>query len=86
LIPTDPVLLVGGTVNLQARLVFNDLSGLDVTQDSVWTSSAPDVASVENTPGRCGLLLGLTPGTAKLFARAGTKVGWTTVTVLERSA
>ncbi len=83
--PADPVLLVGGVVALQARLVLTDLSGLDVTQDAVWTSSAPAVARFETSPGRRqrGHLTALAPGVADLFASAGGKVGWTTVTVLE---
>ena len=39
--PADPVLIVGGVVSLQARLVFSDLSGLDVTDDAVWTLVGP---------------------------------------------
>lgn len=81
--PADPVLLVGGAVSLQARLILSDLSALDVTEDAVWTSSAPDVAVVETSPGQRGRLMGVAPGRAKLFASAGGKVGWTTVTVLE---
>lgn len=80
--PADPVLLVGGVVSLHARLVFSDLSGLDVTEEVVWTTSAPEVAHVEVRPGLGGRLVGLAPGGAKLFASADGKVGWTTVTVL----
>lgn len=80
--PSDPVLTVGGMVTLQARLVFSDLSGLDVTEDAVWTSSAPEVASVETNAGRRGRLTASLPGVAMVGASAGGKVGWTTVTVL----
>jgi hypothetical protein len=80
--PTDPVLLVGGVVIPQARLVFSDLSGLDVTEDVVWTCSAPAVAQLEPGPGRRSRLVGRAPGVAKLFATAGGTMGWTTVTVL----
>ncbi|HEY6548969.1 MAG TPA: hypothetical protein VI589_13730 [Vicinamibacteria bacterium] len=80
--PADPILIVGGTVELKARLVRSDLSGFDVTEDAVWASSAPQVAFVETTPGVRGRLSALAPGIARLFASAGGKVGWTTVTVL----
>ena len=72
-----------GVVNLQARLVFSDLSGLDVTEEAAWTSSAPDIAFVDANPGRRGRLIGISAGVARLFASAGGKVGWTTVTVLK---
>ena len=75
--------MVGGVVSLEARLVFSDLSGLDVTEDAIWTSSAPEVALVEARPGAGGRLVGLAPGAARLFASAGGKVASTTVTVLE---
>ena len=80
--PADPALMVGGVVRLQARLVLSDLSGLDVTEDAVWTSAAPDIAFVDTNPGQRGRLIGISPGVAKLIASAGGKVGWTTVTVL----
>ncbi|HVQ30098.1 MAG TPA: hypothetical protein VMV21_10990 [Vicinamibacteria bacterium] len=80
--PAEPVLMVGGVVNLQARLVLSDLSGLDVTTDAVWTSSAPDVALVEARPGSGGRLIALAPGAARLSASAGGKVASTVVTVL----
>lgn len=81
--PADPVVMTRGVVNLQARLVFSDLSGLDVTEEAAWTSSAPDIAFVDANPGRRGRLIGISAGVARLFASAGGKVGWTTVTVLE---
>ena len=75
--------MVGGVVNLKARVVFSDLSGQDVTEEAGWTSSAPDVAFVDASPGQRGRLIGLAPGVAKLFASSNGKVGWTIVTVLE---
>jgi hypothetical protein len=79
--PADPVLMVGGVVALQARLVFSDLNVVDVTEAASWTSSAPEVAT-PTARGPCGRFVARAPGTARLFASAGGKVGWTTVTVL----
>lgn len=81
--PADPFLIVGGRAALRARLVFADLSGLDVTEEAEWTSSAPAIATFDTRPAARGHLKALAPGVVNLFASAGGKVGWTTVTVLE---
>lgn len=69
-------------MSLQARLVFSDLSGKDVTVDTVWTSSAPEVATVDPAPGQPGRFRAVAPGVARIFASAGGKAASTTLTVL----
>lgn len=59
----------GGTVPVEARLL--DARGDELPGDVEWSSRVPDVAGVAPAGPATGRVRGLTPGTARIEARAG---------------
>ena len=78
--PAAPSLAAGTTTQLTATGTYTDATTADLTGQVTWTSSAPQVATVDNATHR-GLVRGATAGTAELTASLGSISGHTTVTV-----
>jgi len=66
---------------LVAKGTYSDGNVLDVTSLTSWTSTAPGVATVGNTGGTKGVVLGLAPGTAEIQAASGGFVAKAAITV-----
>jgi hypothetical protein len=62
--PSPVTLVVGKTQQLQAVAAYSSGQRLDVTQQGIWSSSAPMVASVATTPGDRGLVTAVSAGSA----------------------
>ncbi len=69
--PEGPSLGVGDEVSLTLSGTFDDGSVQDLTESAAWSSDAPDVAQVGNTPGRRGVVTGLAIGEALVGASFG---------------
>src|SRR5262245_11407452 len=76
--PVDPEVPIGGTQPFMATGQFSDGTFEDVTNEVVWSSLDPAVASVTKD----GLATGVNQGTATISASSGTVVDETTLTVL----
>ncbi len=75
--PVNPSLLVPGTQQFTATGTYSDNSTQDLTNAAAWTSSSPDVASINFT----GLASGLTAGVTTISATYQSVSGATTLTV-----
>ena len=75
--PADPVLAVGGTQQLTATGTYTDGSTADVSQWVNWSSSNPEIVSVNQD----GLAWGVALGTATITAQSGETSQSFTVTV-----
>lgn len=75
--PTNPTVAKGFTKQLTATGIFSDNSTQNLTTQVTWSSSAPAVATINNT----GLAATLNVGTSLLTAISGTISGSTTLSV-----
>jgi trimeric autotransporter adhesin len=79
--PTNPVAAKGTTVKFKAVATFSDASVQDITTQATWASDKLAVAQVSNSAPDNGLASAVSPGTAKISATLGGKIGMTTLTV-----
>jgi hypothetical protein len=79
--PTMVSIEAGRTIGVKAMAHYTDGSLKDVSELSMWTSSAPTFASVSNSTGIKGQVKGLTNGTATITATFGTFTATGTVLV-----
>ncbi len=77
--PVAPVLAVGDSLRIQARMVA--LGGVPVETAVSWRSEVDSVAVVR-ADGRFAVIRALRPGTTRLLAEADGKVGTATLTVV----
>lgn len=70
--------LIGDTVDYRATAIFADGSSQDVTLNSLWSSSAPAIASISTV----GAARALSAGNTTISATAGGKTGLSTLAVL----
>jgi hypothetical protein len=75
--PTGFNLPVGSTQQMTATGTYNDGSTKTLTSGVVWTSSAPNVATISSS----GNVSGVAAGTATITAQSGTITGTATITV-----
>jgi trimeric autotransporter adhesin len=73
-VPANP-LAAGAMVSLTATGVFTDGTRQDVTSQATWTSSAPSIATVEDTGATKGRVTAVAAGTFTVSATVGTIVG-----------
>ena len=66
--PTNPSIANGLTDALKATGIYTDQSTHDLTSSVTWSSSAPGVATVSNSPGSIGLVSTVTPGSTTISA------------------
>lgn len=64
IIPNNPKVALGGTLQLKALGYYSDGSSNDVTSLVTWLESSPNVAIISNTQGSNGLVTPLTNGTS----------------------
>jgi hypothetical protein len=74
---------LGVTAQFTARGQFSDGVFRSVTDQVVWTSGAPDVASISNTQGSRGMLTARAIGTAQITATLTGVTGAATATVTD---
>ncbi len=67
--PANINLPIGLSQQFVATAIFSDNTTLDVTTDVTWTSDSESNASIANTSGASGLLLGLTKGSVNIKAQ-----------------
>ena len=79
--PTNPSLASGLTDALKATGIYTDESTHDLTSSVNWSSSAPGVASISNSPGSNGLATAVTPGATTITASLGGISGSNNLTV-----
>lgn len=79
--PARPSVAQGTWRTLAAVGTFSDGASVDLTEQALWASDAPQVASVSNIPGQRGLLRGLSTGEAGVSVVIGTVTGRTRATV-----
>ncbi|MHB8876990.1 MAG: beta strand repeat-containing protein, partial [Myxococcaceae bacterium] len=79
--PTNPSVAKSTTVQLLATGTYSDSTTQDVTPSAVWTSADAGVAAVSDAPGSKGLVMGVSPGIASVFATVAGSSGVTAVSV-----
>ena len=67
--PPAAVLATGTALPVAVTLVTSSGDSVDVTDDAVWSSTAPRISIVTNAPGQQGTLLGRAAGSATVTAR-----------------
>ena len=83
--PPSPTIAVGSTQQFTATGTYSDASTQNITTSVNWTSSAPGVATISNSPGKQGLATGAGAGTSTITATLGV-TGSTTLTVTQSSS
>jgi trimeric autotransporter adhesin len=81
IIPPDPSIAKGTTVQLMATGIFSDQTSEDLTSQVSWTSADNSIAQVSDAAGTNGLVTGTGVGGATMFATLEGVSGSTTVTV-----
>jgi uncharacterized protein YjdB len=81
LTPATGNLVAGTTRQFVATGIFSDATKQDMTAWVTWSSSAPSVATVDNTSGACGLVAGVAAGSTTITGTLGDVSGSATVTV-----
>jgi len=76
-LPSNPSLLPGQTLQFNATGIFSDNTTANITSTVFWMSNNPSVASISSG----GLATASSPGTTNITAMAGTVSGSTTLTV-----
>jgi 6-phosphogluconolactonase (cycloisomerase 2 family) len=71
LTPANPSVQVGNRLQLTAIGNFNDGSTTDLTTQTIWSSSNPNVATISNTLGSQGHVTGVAEGTTTITANSG---------------
>lgn len=79
--PAQPSVAQGTTRALSALGTFSDGTSVDLTEQALWVSDAPSIATVSNIPGQRGLLRGVATGGAGVAAMLAGVSGRTGVTV-----
>ena len=79
--PNSPTINVGTTQQLTATGTYSDNSMQNVTTMATWSSSNPAVATVSNSAGTQGQVIGLSAGMTTITAMVGSVSGTATVTV-----
>ncbi|WP_305042088.1 Ig-like domain-containing protein [Geoalkalibacter sp.] len=69
--PEAPSLAQGLGLQLSATGTFSDASNQDLTFDAAWSSAAPTIAEVGDSPAEKGRLRGLSPGSTDITASFG---------------
>jgi RHS repeat-associated protein len=77
----NPLRVAGESLNFTATAVFTDGTSADVTLASLWDTSAPAVASVDNT----GSARALTAGPSTISAKVNGVTGQSILTVVARN-
>jgi hypothetical protein len=75
--PASISINVGSSEQFTAVATYSDGTSHDITQSATWTSSTPDVASVNST----GLAIGMLAGMTTVSASAGSVTGSASLTV-----
>ncbi len=75
--PADPCIPAGSSRRFTAAALYNDRKTADVSNTCEWSSSAPEIASID----AAGLATGLCAGTAIITATFDCVSGNTSVTV-----
>jgi hypothetical protein len=75
IVPAQARIPVGLYLPYRATGVYNDQTTRDLTDLATWSSSAPAVADVSNSPGTKGLARGLAAGDATIRASFGGQTG-----------
>ncbi|MHB1653749.1 MAG: Ig-like domain-containing protein [Desulfitobacteriaceae bacterium] len=84
--PSSTTVPIHGTKPLSAQWVFADKSTFDVTNQAVWESTTPGVATVGTiSTGNPGLVTGIAPGTSTVTANAYGFTGSAKITVPQPS-
>ncbi|MEI9936556.1 MAG: Ig-like domain-containing protein [Pseudomonadota bacterium] len=78
LTPRELSIAAGTSSDVQATLIASDGTNTDVTSDASWTSSDPEVVTVEG-----GTVVGLEVGTAEITVTASSLTATLTVTVTD---
>jgi uncharacterized protein YjdB len=79
LTPAQPTIALGSTQQLTATGTFSDNTTQDLTNQVLWTSTFPAIATVSNTPGSRGRATGVAVGTTTITAtHSGTAIAGTT--------
>jgi trimeric autotransporter adhesin len=81
IVPKNPLIANGTTVQLNATGSLNDGNTVLITDQASWTSSDNTIAQVSNVLGTKGLVTGKSVGTATITAELDGKQQSTTVTV-----
>lgn len=79
--PSNPSILVGRTRQFSATGFFSDGTTTDLTTLVLWSSSAPDVASISSAAGSQGLATARADGQTTIEATSNRIAGTTTLTV-----
>ena len=79
--PANAAIALGVLQQFTASASFADGTTLDVTTSATWTSSAPGVASISNTPGTQGQATPVSSGTTTMTATYASIAGSTLLTV-----
>lgn len=79
--PSQPSVAEGTSRALSALGTFSDGTSVDLTEQALWVSDDPSVATVSNIPGQRGLLRGVHTGGAGVAATLAGVSGRTGVTV-----
>ncbi|MDW8283104.1 MAG: Ig-like domain-containing protein [Myxococcales bacterium] len=79
--PANPVVPLGGTVQMVATGIYSDGSKQDLSSAATWTSVDTTVATVSNAVGSKGLATGVARGTTLISATVGGKSDATLLTV-----
>ena len=79
--PVNPSIAAGFEQQFTAMGLFSDQTTEDLTDQVIWTSSNPGVASISNEPGSQGLATGISPGSTMITAAIDAISGSTTLTV-----
>ncbi|MFN0064252.1 MAG: beta strand repeat-containing protein [Myxococcaceae bacterium] len=81
ILPVDPTLPRGTTMQFSAIGTYTDDSTQDITSSVTWSSSAPSIATVSNSAGTKGFANAVNAGTATLTAALGALSDTSDVTV-----
>ncbi|MBV8135742.1 MAG: Ig-like domain-containing protein [Deltaproteobacteria bacterium] len=81
LVPVNPLVAKGTTVQMAAQGNFNDGSVQDLTTQVSWSSSNSSIAQVSNTSGTMCLVTGVSAGNIQITATFNGVQGSTAVTV-----
>jgi uncharacterized protein YjdB len=84
--PAGRSLPLGATLQFTATGEYSDASTQDVTAVAEWTSSAPDIASIDNEAGKKGQSKALQKGQTTITAAVGAIQGSTNLTVTDATA
>ncbi len=79
--PANGAMPLSSAQTFSATGIYTDGSTQDLTSTAMWTSSAPAVAPVSNTPGSQGMVTAATLGSATITATSGSINGSTGLTV-----